>query len=429
MNKEIKILQVNTFAEGGGAARALARLRKSFRGAGMETNLLVAYQGGHPEAGIIKRQPVLGETFADLRRHLDALPVRFTPKQPITSFAPAIVPDLFYRQIDRQKPDLVHLHWLGAGFCRLESLARINRPLVWTLHDMWAFTGGCYYAGDCTAYEEKCGKCPQLGSNRDVDLSRKVWQRKANSWENLDLTVVTPSRWMAKCAGKSSLFKNRRIEVIPNAIEKNIFKPDDSRNCRSYFKLPENKKYILFGAINATSDERKGFAHLQKAMDILHKKGLGDSVELLVYGASEPAAPPDLGLKTRFMGYINDDITLARLYSAADLVVVPSLEDNLPNVIVEALACGTPCCAFNIGGMPDMIDHMKNGYLAEPFKAGCLAEGIEWILQYKESDGTLRKNARMKAEQNFTLEKIAHRHLELYRDVLKTQVLNGKALK
>jgi len=424
VTEKLKILHINTFAEGGGAARALARLRKGFRGAGMETGLLVAYQGGHQEAGIIKQHPVLGETFADLRRHLDAMPVRFTPKQPVTSFAPAVVPDMLSHQIDRLKPDLVHLHWLGAGFCRLESLARINRPLVWTLHDMWAFTGGCFYAGECDAYTDKCGKCPQLGSKNDVDLSRKVWQRKADSWKNLDVTVVTPSQWLAECARKSSLFKNRRIEVIPNAIETDIFKPADSNNCRSFFKLPDNKKYILFGAINATSDERKGFAYLQKALNVFKQKNTGDRVELLVYGSSEAPAAMDFDLKVRFMGYINNDDTLARLYAAADVVVVPSLEDNLPNVVVEAMACGTPCAAFNIGGMPDMIDHMKNGYLARPLDVEDLAKGIAWILNSEDAAGSLRKNARLKAEQNYALEKIAQRHIALYQDILKERGLN-----
>ena len=429
MNDNLKILHINTFAEGGGAARALARLRKSFRVAGMETELLVAYRGGHLEAGIIKKHPVLGETFADLRRHLDALPVRFTPKRPVTSFAPAVVPDLLPQQIDRLKPEIVHLHWLGAGFCRLESLARINRPLVWTLHDMWAFSGGCFYAGNCTAYKQMCGKCPQLGSKRDVDLSRRIWRRKARSWKNMNLTVVTPSHWLADCARQSSLFKNRRIEVIPNAVETDIFKPEDPGYCRSRLNLPENKKFILFGAINAASDKRKGFTYLQKALQILSQKGMNDTVELLVYGASEPKTPPDLGLPARFMGYIHDDISLAMLYSAADVTVVPSLEDNLPNVVVEALACGTPCVAFNIGGMPDMITHKQNGYLADPFETEDLAEGIKWVLQCRESDENLRKNARMKAEQIYSLKMIAKLHLDLYADIMQPRSLIGKTPK
>ncbi|MEJ2033657.1 MAG: glycosyltransferase, partial [Deltaproteobacteria bacterium] len=269
----MKILHVNTFAAGGGAARAVSRLRKGFREIGVETRLLVQSSSSPLESGTICKQKIFTCLTADFRRHLDAIPVRFSPKGPVTGFAPAIVPDRFSQIVARLAPDIVHLHWLGAGFCRLESLARINRPLVWTLHDMWAFTGGCFYAGECNSYREKCGNCPQLGSGREVDLSRKVWQRKARSWEKLDLTVVTPSHWLAQCTRESSLLKNRRIEVIPNALETDIFQPLDIHSCRRRLKLPKNKKFILFGAINATIDSRKGYRYLQQALKTLSQEG------------------------------------------------------------------------------------------------------------------------------------------------------------
>jgi glycosyltransferase involved in cell wall biosynthesis len=416
----MKILHVNTFAAGGGAARAAARLRQGLHEIGIKTELLVQAPiiGSAPD--IHCKQTFFPNLSADLRRHLDALPLRFTHRKPVTSFSPAVVPDRFPERVADLKPDLVHLHWLGAGFCRLESLARIDRPLVWTLHDMWAFTGGCFYAGDCTRYRERCGACPQLGSAKESDLSRHVWNRKAHAWRNLDLTIVTPSRWMADCAGRSPLLKNFRIEVIPNGIETDIYTPLDQRSCRERLNLPTDKKLVLFGAINATSDQRKGFHLLQPVLQKLGQSGWQQQTELLVYGASKSAAPLDLGLKTHYLGYLHDDESLAVAYSAADLVVAPSLEDNLPNVVVEALSCGTPCAAFDIGGMPDMIDHQVNGYIAKAFDIEDLSSGIKWLLENSGSESPLRANARTQAVKKFTLETVARQHEELYWGILNT---------
>lgn len=415
----MKILHVNTFAGGGGAARAAARLRQGFHELGLETQLLVQSAAGPAPAGTLCKQRFLPGPGADLRRHLDALPVRFAPKRPVTSFAPAVVPDRVPKLVAKLAPDLVHLHWLGAGFCRLESLARLRRPLVWTLHDMWAFTGGCFYAGDCDRYRERCGACPQLGSHWEHDLSRRVWLRKARTWPELDLTLVTPSRWMAACARQSSLLGNARIEVIPNGIETELYRPLDRQTCRQRFNLPPERKYILFGAVNATSDRRKGFQYLQPALQTLSRGPWKERAELLVYGAEQPENPPDLGLPTRYLGYLSQDRDLAAAYSVADLVVAPSVEDNLPNVVVEALACGTPCAAFAIGGMPDLIDHRKTGYLAQPFEIEDLARGISWLLEQADAHETLRRNARAKAERDYALDTIARRHLALYREILE----------
>jgi len=418
MNSDMKILHVNTFAAGGGAARAASRLRKGLAELGIATQQLVQSEAGHTDPGTVCKQKIFPGLSADLRRHLDALPLRFTSKRPVTSFSPAIVPDRFPQRVIELDPDIIHLHWLGAGFCRLEALAKLKRPLVWTLHDMWTFTGGCFYAGDCTRYQERCGQCPQLGSQKESDLSRRVWQRKKRSWGNLNLTVITPSNWMAECARQSPLLENHRIEVIPNGIETDLYKPLDQRFCRELLNLPRDKKFILFGAINATSDRRKGFQHLQPALQILRQKGWQEQTELLIYGAAQPENPPDLGLRAHYLGYLHDDLSLAVVYSAADLVVAPSTEDNLPNVVVEALSCGTPCVAFDIGGMHDLIDHQGNGYLAKPFEVEDLARGMVGILEQQNPAGTLRQNARGKAESNYALADIAHRHAELYRDIL-----------
>jgi glycosyltransferase involved in cell wall biosynthesis len=313
-------------------------------------------------------------------------------------------------------PDIVHLHWV-ARMMRLESLRRLTMPIVWTMHDSWAFTGGCYLPGDCTRYRESCGKCPILGSVQENDLSRRIWMRKQEAWHDLDLTIIAPSRWMATCAQASSLFRNTRVEVIPNAIDVERFKPVDKRTARNLLSLPQDKKLVLFGAKNFTKDRNKGFHLLVQALKDVAGSNWRDTIELIAFGSSESKPAPELDINTRYLGWFSDDISLARLYSAADLFVLPSIQESLGYTVMEAMACGTPCVAFNQGGVPDLIDHQLNGYLAQPFDPSDLAEGIIWVLENENRQKGLSLQARQKVEQEFTLGKIAQRHQALYRKI------------
>jgi glycosyltransferase involved in cell wall biosynthesis len=233
------------------------------------------------------------------------------------------------------------------------------------------------------------------------------------------LTIVTPSRWLADCARKSSLFHDLRIEVIPNGLDSQRYKPVEQKLARDLLNLPQDKQLILFGAMKATSDRRKGFHLLLPALQKLSQIQGQDRIELVVFGASEPREPPDFGFKVNYLGRLNDDISLALVYAAADVFVVPSLEDNLPNTVMESLACGTPCVAFKIGGMPDMIEHGQNGYLAQPYEIEDLAKGIAWVLEDRERYGKLCDRDRQKVEQEFTLELQAHRYLSLYQELIE----------
>jgi glycosyltransferase involved in cell wall biosynthesis len=267
-------------------------------------------------------------------------------------------------------------------------------------------------------YTNSCGTCPQLHSNKEKDLSRWIWQRKAKAWQDLNLTIVTPSHWLAKCAASSSLLKDIRIEVIPNGLDTKQYKPIEKSVARSILGLPEDKQLILFGAVSATSDPRKGFNFLQSALQNLSQSGWGKQVEVVIFGASQPKNLPELGLKSHYLGRLNDDISLSLVYASADLFLAPSVQDNLPNTVMESLACGTPCVAFDIGGMPDMIDHQQNGYLAKHFDIEDLARGIAWVLGDEERLRKLGINGREKVEQNFTLEIQANNYLSLYQDLI-----------
>lgn len=414
----MRVVFLNTRDSGGGAARAAVRLLHGVREAGVDALMLVQRKLADDNA-VVGSDGRFANELAVLRSDLDCAPLRLYPKRNHFIFSPAFLPEKLQSKVDLIKPDIVHLHWLGEGFLRLESLARFGRPLVWTLHDSWAFTGGCHIPFDCLNYREKCGFCPTLGSSCQSDLSRWVWRRKERVFRKLNLTVVTPSRWLADCARSSSLLERFRIEVIPNGLDLERFKPIDKSLARQIIGLPQDKKIILFGAMSSTSDKNKGFHLLQPALQKLVAKGWKENVELLVFGSTEPANAPDFGLRTHYLGRLHDDTSIALLYSAADLFVAPSIQENLPNTVMEAMACGTPCVAFNIGGMPDLIEHEKSGYLARPFEPDALAEGIAWGLEDEERSHVLSSRCRKKVA-DFSIDCVVGRYIDLYKNLLTT---------
>jgi len=324
------------------------------------------------------------------------------------------------KQIEALNPDIINLHWVGWEFIRIEELKALGVPLVWTLQDMWPFTGGCHYAQDCNRYTQSCGNCPQLTSNKQQDLSRWVWQRKAKSWRNLNLTIASPSQWIADCAQASSLFKDLRIEVIPFALNMQKYHPIARQAAREVLNLPSNKHLILFGALRATDDFRKGFHLLQAAIRSLSASGWGGKAEIAVFGSPEPDNPIDLGFKVHYLDHLNDDLSLSLVYSAADVMVVPSLQESFGQTASEALACGTPAVAFNATGLKDIIDHKLNGYLAQPYETEDLARGIAWVLEDGDRHQALSHQARKKAERVFSLHLQAERYMSLYSDLLGT---------
>lgn len=405
-----------------GADRAAYRLHQGLHSMGVESQMLVQNKLTD-DRSVICPLGNLGKKLVNFRETFDALPHKFYPEAPAAMFWPGWVPDRIQSQVNPINPDVINLHWICRGYMQLETIAKLNKPVVWTFHDMWGFTGGCNYNEECDRYQESCGSCPQLNSNRDFDLSRWVWQRKAKAWKNLDWTVVTPSRWMAECTRSSSLFREVRVEVIPNGIDTETYRPIDRTTARKFLKLPLDRQLILFGAVSATSDRRKGFHLLQPALQSLSQSGWHDKIELVVFGSSAPTQGLDLGFKSHYLGKLSDDISIALIYAAADVFVAPSVQDNLPNTVMEAIACGTPCVAFKIGGMPDMIEHQHNGYLASPYEIEDLARGIAWVLEHPERHEKLSHNAREKTEREFTQELQAHRYLSIFTEMVSKGAL------
>src|SRR5574341_469578 len=329
----MKVLFLNTFDIEGGAARAAFRLMKGVRSKGIQAQMLVQKRISNDNV-VIGPRTRTGKAVGLIRSHMDSLCTKLYPNRKKIIFSPAILPDNLPLRVADLQPDIIHLHWVAGGFLRIETLKRFNMPLIWTLHDSWAFTGGCHIPFDCKRYLQSCGKCPTLGSLRECDLSRWIWQRKKKAWKSLNLTIVTPSHWLANCAKSSSLFSDVRVEVIPNGLNLQTYKPIDKHVARELLSLPQGKKLILFGGVNSTSDWNKGFHLLVPALQNLVEKGWYERIALVIFGSSEPADIPDFGLVTKYLGRLYDEVSIALLYAEVDVLVLPSIQEDLPNSVV-----------------------------------------------------------------------------------------------
>jgi glycosyltransferase involved in cell wall biosynthesis len=414
----MKALIISAYDQANGSARAAYRLQQGLRLMGVDSQMLVNEKGTQ-DSHVLAPSSKLAQGIAKSRLTFDGLPLKLYRQREAALMSLQWLPSRSVSTIRSLNPDIINLHWANDAFVPIEALAKLNRPVAWSLHDMWAFTGGCHYTQTCDRYLQSCGACPQLGSQKERDLSRWVWRRKRKAYQQTNLTIVALSHWLADCARASTLLKDTRIEVIHNGIDTQCYRPIDKVIARQLLCLPQDKQLVLFGALQATSDHRKGLHLLQPALNQLSQNGWHEKLELIILGATQPEQPLPFGFKTHYLGTFSDDLSLALAYSAADVFVAPSIQENLANTIMESLACGTPCVAFNIGGMPDMIEHEKNGYLATPFSTDSLASGIAWILEDRSRFLKLSENAREKVLSSFRLDIQAKRYRELFEELVK----------
>lgn len=429
----MRVLHVNT-APDGGAGLAARRLHRALRKTGVDSRL--CFQSPAPDKpesfAFRPRQTftlaqrirlriaaaIPGWRAEAVLRDVD--PLRFYPKRNQTVWWSNnhFTNDLPERLL-QERPDLIHLHWIGDQFFPINALHSLGLPVVWTLHDMWGFTGGCHYAGDCRKFTKACGECPVLGPASggpavgENDLSRQLWKLKHRSWKRATFNIISPSQWLAKEARASSLFQHRNIEVLPNCLDTDLFAPGDRAAARRKLGLPGNAVVLLFGAVRARSDLRKGYDLLIEALRKLPALAPSKKFVLLAFG--DEGGPKDsLPFETRFTGTVNDESRLPEIYQASDIFILPSREDNLPNTSLEATACGLPIVGFRIGGLPDVIEHGKTGLLVKPFDTQALAEAVADLSKDHAMRGKFSNAARGMALDAFSEDSIAKRHIALY---------------
>lgn len=408
---------------GGGASIAAVRLHLALRRAGVDSQMYVRDKRSTdssvlryqlPARRILRVRQRLSTEWLDLKyraqlRNREPGMELFTTDQ--TSYG---------RNMVKQMPDcdLINLHWV-AGFVDYTTFfteVATQVPLVWTLHDMNPLTGGCHYTFNCNRYEETCGECPQLGSARIPDLSTRVWQRKQKSYAQIPergLHIVTPSRWLAGKAQHSALLSNYPITVIPNGVDTTVFSPRDRALARAALEIPSSAHVILFGAASM-QNRRKGFRLLNTALN-----HLGDCSDLWLLSFGGHQEPLEGSMPHIHVGHVENERWLALIYSAADLFVIPSLEDNLPNTVLESMACGTPVIGFDVGGIPEMVRPELSGDLVPAGDVAALGRALSRLLRDSERRQRLSEGSRRLVEQEYSLMVLAERYTRHYQDVLE----------
>jgi len=420
----LKVVHINTYDGNGGAGRACLRLNNALLAENINSKVIVHYKfGKNPSiltfnltalqkaytAGIIVIERLLAKRLLK--------PLKRTPFS-FTWFGRSVI-----HHPDVKAADVIHLHWVNHSFlnpAHLAELAKLNKPIVWTFHDSNAFTGGCHVRYTCDHFVRQCGYCPLLKKADADDASHKIWLQKHEAYQQLKFNIVAPSSWMLSSVLMSSLMQDKPALQIPNTLETTIFKPTDKAQAKKQLDLPHDKFIFLTGFMPSRKDMHKGTSYLLESLTLLKERlGLNaQQVELVVFGNRNAKDVPDFSFKTSFLGTINDDAKLAMCYAAADAFLIPSLEDNLPYTVMESLGCGTPVVAFTTGGIPDMVQHLQNGYLAEYRSAKSFTDGMEWAINH-EDPAALQQQARQTVMDKYAEPVIAQKHIQLYNQLME----------
>lgn len=409
----MRVVHLNTYENFGGAAIAGNRLVKALNEKYHDISEML-------NASDTKNIQSLASFYTKVNFALDVFKFSLKAADPSYKFRFSLAEfgSSVYKNKKILEADIIHIHWVNQGFLSLSALDKLislNKPIVWTLHDMWPFTGGCHYSETCSNYRAQCGNCFYLKNPDSKDISHDIWRNKSHIFnKNTRVTFSACSNWLKEVAQSSAMTKNIPVVTIPNPIDTEVFSPQEKAEIRKRFGIDVNKKIILFGASNI-NEERKGLKYLIASLNLLIKEYTENDIEVVIFGKSKGFDESLIPLKVYNMGSVNTELELSVIYNLADVFVLPSLEDNLPNMVMEALSCGIPSVTFNTGGLPDLIEHQYNGYLAEYKSSEDLKNGILWALENRKA---LSDNARKKVLSNFSNHIVAAQYFNLYTSLL-----------
>lgn len=419
----MRVLLVNTSENTGGAAIAALRLLNALnRQDGVEARMLVRdTRRPAPGKNVLTYGRRLTNRLRFLAERLCIFAANGFSRKNLFAIDTATHGTDITRLPAFREADIIHLHWVNQGMLSLADLRRLlqtGKPVVWTLHDMWPLTGICHQAGDCPKWRTGCGNCPLLTRPRPDDLSATTFRRKETAYRHGNLHLVACSDWLRDIALEAPLRLGHDVRSIPNAIDTDFYAPRDRKAARRALGLPADKRIVLFVAFKVT-DPNKGIGYLLEALRHIARQAPADIGDLCLVPVGREAArlAGTAVCEVRPFDYVSDPGTMRQLYAAADVLAMPTLMDNLPNTIVESMACGLPCAGFDVGGLPQMIDHGKNGYLARYKDAADLANGLLFLLRTKDYD-TISRRAREKAANSYSEKTVAAKYLACYRECM-----------
>ncbi len=416
----MKVLIINTSEKRGGAAIAAARLRDALISRGVETKMLVCKKESDNPTIVELRPAWKTQLNFLIERFLIWANNGFTRKHLFDIDTASHGTDITSLP-EFKEADIIHFHWINQGMLSLKGIRKIilsGKPIVWTLHDMWPFTGICHHARNCRNFTTHCRECDLLTQPHAHDLSEKVMMKKEKLFKNSNIYFIGCSKWMANEARQSQVIRGLRITDIPNPLNTNIFKPTDKTAARKANGLPQDKKLVLFSAFKTTTPA-KGINYFIDTCRLYHQlhPEMQNKMAIVAVGKEADTIINEFPYHVYDMGYIGDEKTMVSIYNACDVFFMPSLQENLPNTIAEAMACGVPCIASAIGGIPQMINHLENGYLAHPKDFDDMANGLDWYFN-QCNQTTVQEAARAFAVSHYDERNITAKYVEIYNTII-----------
>ncbi|MFS4461099.1 glycosyltransferase [Bdellovibrio sp. HCB2-146] len=411
----MKILLINAYLNQGGASKSTYRLFGKLKERPDTTVKLFVTKSNIVERNIVAPSGKFASLLGNIRSAVSSLVYRLLYKPTGMFSVPWMANRDLKNVLTEFAPDVIHVNWLDSATLSLNDLEKSKIPVIWTMHDSWLMTGGCHVPDKCDRHAFQCGQCPTLKSKNNFDLSRLFWKQKASFFKRMQsvTTITAPSKWLYQQAKQSPLLPNQAIYHVPNGIDHTIFKPFETHIARRLLNIPENKSVITIAGVSMSSDKNKGLDLIEESLKILTPESRKNILILIIGSDQKERTSTFCGFSAMHIGMLHDDVSIALYLSASDVFCIPSRSENFPNALLEALSCGIPSVGFSVGGIPDIIQHKQNGYLAKPYSPGEFAAGIEYCLGLNKSKDDIAQTV-----SQFSIEAAVTKYQDLYLDLI-----------